>query len=85
MEEIKSHGIFSFKDEKTQPDPVFEYPSNIANSGIPLVIDNGKNFLISSIDHKMMHYHFIKKKNPVKLKKVKYIPKYISYIWDRGP
>lgn len=41
MEEIKSHGIFSFKDEKTQPDPVFEYPSNIANSGIPLVIDNG--------------------------------------------
>lgn len=44
MEEIKSHGIFSFKDEKTQPDPVFEYPSNIANSGIPLVIDNGKNF-----------------------------------------
>lgn len=44
MEEIKSHGIFSFKDEKTQPDPVFEYPSNIANSGIPLVIDNGKKF-----------------------------------------
>ena len=37
----KSHGIFSFKDEKTQPDPVFEYPCSIADSNVPLIIDNG--------------------------------------------
>ena len=39
--ETKSHGIFSFKDEKTQPDPVFEYPRSIADSNVPLIIDNG--------------------------------------------
>lgn len=60
MEEIKSHGIFSFKDEKTQPDPVFEYPSNIANSGIPLVIDNGKNFNRSCIKKKNSALPFLK-------------------------
>ena len=39
--ETKSHGLFSFKDEKTQPDPVFEYPCSIADSNVPLIIDNG--------------------------------------------
>ena len=39
--ETKSHGIFSFKYEKTQPDPVFEYPRSIADSNVPLIIDNG--------------------------------------------
>lgn len=72
MEEIKSHGIFSFKDEKTQPDPVFEYPSNIANSGIPLVIDNGKNLT----DRVIVHCHFL---NTIKVEKI------IVHdnIWDR--
>lgn len=76
MEEIKSHGIFSFKDEKTQPDPVFEYPSNIANSGIPLVIDNGKNFNRSCIKKKIVHCHFL---NTIKVEKI------IVHdnIWDR--
>ncbi|XP_048777578.1 actin-related protein 5-like [Ostrea edulis] len=37
----RSYGIFSFKDEKTLPDAVFEYPSNIASNNVPLIIDNG--------------------------------------------
>ncbi|XP_062616216.1 actin-related protein 5-like [Saccostrea cucullata] len=39
--ESRTRGIFAFKDDKTLPDPVFEYTNDIANNSVPLVIDNG--------------------------------------------
>ncbi|KAK6979828.1 actin-related protein 5 [Biomphalaria glabrata] len=33
--------MFTFKDEKPQPDPVFEYDAALHENGVPLVIDNG--------------------------------------------
>ncbi|XP_013421729.1 actin-related protein 5-like [Lingula anatina] len=33
--------VFTFKDEKPSPDPIFEYPDSLRDSRIPLIIDNG--------------------------------------------
>ncbi|GFO46785.1 actin-related protein 5-like, partial [Plakobranchus ocellatus] len=33
--------IYTFKDEKTTPDPVFEYSASLLADKVPLVIDNG--------------------------------------------
>lgn len=33
---------FEFKDLKTVPDPLYEYPNSLKNCQIPLIIDNGK-------------------------------------------
>ncbi|CAG5136503.1 unnamed protein product [Candidula unifasciata] len=40
-EEETKINVFSFKDEKPVPDPIYEYPSTLQDLGVPLVIDNG--------------------------------------------
>lgn len=36
--------IFEFKDAKTVPDPIYDYPISLRDSETPLIIDNGKFF-----------------------------------------
>ena len=38
---MSSRKIFSFKDEKVTPDPVLDYPADLVNGQVPLIIDNG--------------------------------------------
>ena len=33
--------LFTFKDEKPVPDPIFEYTDSFKDSKVPLIIDNG--------------------------------------------
>ncbi|XP_005091585.1 actin-related protein 5 [Aplysia californica] len=41
VEESDETNVFSFKDEKIVPDPFFDYPQNLREERVPLVIDNG--------------------------------------------
>lgn len=39
--------IFRFQDCETSPDSFYDYPANIRDNSIPLIIDNGEFLLVS--------------------------------------
>ena len=38
--------VYSFKDEKPVPDIVVEYPASLRQNKVPIVIDNGIQFIL---------------------------------------